>query len=298
MNAAEEFNIIRQLGGQHRRKFAEVFLCQHRDTGEKAVLKVLKKNTANSLEQERLRQEALFHFEQKGLPYILDYIENENELLLFKRYEEGIPLLEYIRSKKTKERIGTLTEVLEKVCSLLKLLHQDGIVHLDLKPANILVKKDEQELKVSIIDFGLALRIDHPEKRPVLFPLGYAAPELLLNQLDLVDRRTDYYNLGISLWQCLAGKLPLIHPNPSITTNLQLTHPLPEADGIPKALHRVLQKMAFKHSFATPPNRIPEIEVRKQLQEAMSQRYDHLEDFLRDWLEAVAFSNRRKWFFF
>ncbi|MFN5845526.1 MAG: protein kinase domain-containing protein, partial [Flavobacteriia bacterium] len=150
-------------------------------------------------------------------------------------------------------------------------------------------------LVVSLIDFGLALRTFEPNKRSTLFPLGFAAPELILNRLDLVDQRTDLYALGIVIWRLYDGKLPLTHPNPSVFTNLQLTHPLPESDKLPKGLHNLLQKLSAKHQFKTAPNLMDNQAVLAGLKEGMDQRYSELSVFIE---EFRSLPKRQKWLLF
>jgi serine/threonine-protein kinase len=156
------------------------------------------------------------------------------------------------------------------------------VVHCDIKPSNILVKKTEDDFEIALIDFGLAVRTTEPENRKILFPLGFAAPELLLNELDLVDHRTDLFALGISCWNLFTGELPLTHPNPSIYTNLQLTHPLPDHSSLPKGLYPILKKMANKHVFRTAPNLMTAEERKMALKEGLLGRYATLSEVLID----------------
>jgi len=140
------------------------------------------------------------------------------------------------------------------------------------------------------LDFVLSIRSSHVEEnrqRKLLFPLGYAAPELLLNHLDIVDQRTDIFALGIVIWQLYAGSLPLVHPNPSVFTNLQLTHPLPEHSEISKKIYLVLFKMANKHQFKIPPNKMDQQEVNRLLVTGMDVRFDSIEEVI-DAFELIA----------
>lgn len=279
MKISDAYTIISPLGKNQRRKFGSLYLVENKTTKEKGVLKAVQKSKNAVIATERLKAETTFTFNFSGLPKILDVFETESEMLIVRNYIEAVTLDKRFNEIKKRERHTFLCEVLRQLGQLLNHLHEMGIYHCDLKPGNILIDSEE---KVHLIDFGLALRKSKGTERKLLFPLGYAAPELLLNQLNLVDHRTDYFALGITLWRLYAGKLPLTHPNPSIFTNLQLTHPLPESYEIPTKIQKVLEKMCVKHAFKLPPNTMKSEDVYPLLQSAMQDRYGNYERFLCD----------------
>jgi serine/threonine protein kinase len=252
------------------------------------------KNPHNTLEQDRLRSEASFSFQKEGLPVICDFFEDENSIQLVKKHEAGIPLHEFISDVTPRKRRTVLGQLLPLLADLLGSIHEQKILHLDIKPSNILVAKLENSYRVALIDFGMAIRMDQFEARKTLFPLGYAAPELVLNQLHCCDKTSDYFSLGITIWYCLTGKLPLYHSNPSIYTNLQINHPLPESSLIPNKQHLLLAKLCAKYSFEIPPNQLSETEIIKRLNQGKKERYQYLVDFISDWNDML----QRKWWQF
>ncbi len=293
MNPAEKYRILEQIDANKRRKFAAVFLAEDKVSGVKSILKTIQKREDNLLAQERLRKEASFSFIVDGLPETMDFFETESEILLFKSFQNGITLNDYLEQFRSKEKALELFKVLERLEPVLEYIHQNQIYHLDIKPGNLIIDPSK-DLHVSLIDFGLALNKNEPDPRKTLFPLGFAAPELLLNQLDLVDPRTDYFALGITCWTCLQGRMPLIDPNPSITTNLQLTYPLPSLDSKYKSVSPVLQKLAAKHQFTIPPNKLSPEEQKAALLKGMEKRYASYSEFLADFEKQLT-SGKKSW---
>lgn len=296
MNPAEKYRILEQIDGNKKRKFAHVFLTENKLSGVKAILKTVQKTDDNLVVQDRLRKEAAFSFIVDGLPETLDFFESDSEIFLFKSFQNGITLRDYLEQFRSKEKAKKLFEVLEHLEPILEHIHESRIYHLDIKPGNIIVDSSKG-VRVSLIDFGLALNKNESETRKTLFPLGFAAPELLLNHLDLVDARTDYFALGVSCWTCLQGRMPLIDPNPTITTNLQLTYPLPNLDSKYKAFSEVLQKLSGKHQFTVPPNKLSTEEQLIALRKGMDKRYNSYGEFMSDFEKQLSAQKKSWWRF-
>ena len=292
MELHEKYKIIAPLGGQKVRKFGSVFLVEDKISGKKAVLKAVNKNAVKPLVALQLRNEATFNFSSPALPQVIDFIETGTELLLVTEFKQGVPISTFWKELKRKERIQFLHQFLtefEKVYSELRRLN---ITHCDIKPSNILIERINDKLNISLIDFGLALRKNEIDQRDLVFPLGFAAPELLLNELDLIDERSDIFAMGIVIWRLYTNELPLTHPNPSIFTNLQLTHPLPEHSSIPKRIFKVLAKMCGKHQFKLPPNKLTAEERKHLLQDGMNQRFNRFQEIV---LEFGGLKNKGSW---
>ena len=276
----KDYTLIKKLGNQKNRKFGEVYLAQNRLNLAFCVLKTCIKTPDNSNIQTQLRKEAEFSFQHPSLQETLGFFEDDEKITLVKRYLKGETLGVFWEKIPSRKKAASLLSILSKIIPTLEFLYENKIIHCDLKPSNILVEQIGEEFNVSLIDFGMALNMARENKRSTLFPLGYAAPELLMNRLDLVDHRTDQFALGIIIWKMFAGKLPLTHPNPSVFTNLQLTHPLPNHSDLPKGWYEILQKMCYKESFRTAPNLLSQEEVTTVLKNGMAGRYPNLESCL------------------
>lgn len=274
------YSILKRLGNQKKRKFGEVFLIQNNTTQELIVLKSVQKNENTFHITDRLRKEATFKFDQKGLPHTINLIETANELFLLRPYVNGITLDEYWKKIKHRNRFKIWKEIILGLRDLFNTLKENKIVHCDIKPSNILIEENNNTLQIHILDFGMAVRMSGIEKTKTLFPLGYAAPELILNHLSSIDHTTDLFSLGIVSWQLFNGTLPLSHANPSVFTNLQITHPLPNSSGLPKNVFPILSKMCHKHLFSIPPNQLYIHEVENLLKDACKKRYQSLDEVI------------------
>ncbi len=123
------------------------------------------------------------------------------------QYVDGRPLLEL------REEIGVEAKarLLIGVADGLHAAHREGLVHRDVKPSNILVERTAGgRLKPYVMDFGLARPVESPELTATGMLLGtphYMAPEQLSGAASL-DRRTDVYGLGATMYQLFCGRVP------------------------------------------------------------------------------------------
>jgi serine/threonine protein kinase len=109
------------------------------------------------------------------------------------------------------DRLVALCEALAQVCDGLSFIHARGLLHRDVKPSNILVTR---ERKAVLVDFGLAKRFsddqitDHGR---VVGTYRYMSPEQARGEA--LDRRSDLYSLGATLYDLIAGRPPFTQVN-------------------------------------------------------------------------------------
>jgi signal transduction histidine kinase len=138
------------------------------------------------------------------------------------------------------------------ILSALSEAHDHGILHRDVKPANIIVGQESPLRAATLIDFGLACTAnggDHDAGEPA-GTLRYMSPEQSGLLRCPVDSRSDLYSVGATLFECLRGAPAF--PGDSVTEVLRqhLSLPLPEASGfgagVPRALGEVVRRLLQK----------------------------------------------------
>jgi Nif-specific regulatory protein len=138
-----------------------------------------------------------------------------------------------------------LYDVVLQIASGLHHIHRSGIVHLDLKPSNILVSDDGV---AKIMDFGLAIESRQVFDRQIRGTLQYMAPEVL--KQDRVDSRADLYALGMTLYETVTGALPGYGRAPIEVIRMHLDEEIRRPSSInprvPEALDAIIRKLLEK----------------------------------------------------
>lgn len=274
---------ITPLGNSKKRKFGQVFLVENAQAHQKYVLKTAKKHEVSTRALSQLRNECVFSFHHQGLPQVVFFEETEASISLVLKHKKGVGLQEYWNQLPKKERLLFTKQFVAKAIILLDEIHAKQVYHCDLKPSNFIIESvSDHDFEVHLIDFGLAVDKKDTDSfhRELIFPLGFAAPELILNRMDLINNTTDYFALGITLYRLWTGKLPLLHANPSVVTNLQLAHPIPSDSSMPKQLNEWIQHVCIKPNWRTAPNLMVREEVTEMLLQSFSKRYQNSTELL------------------
>ncbi|GAA2818192.1 serine/threonine-protein kinase [Saccharopolyspora taberi] len=179
--------------------------------GRKVALKVMGEHITGDAEfRERFVDEArnTSAIDHANIVPLYDFGEVDGMLYIAMRLVDGSDLASKIKDGPISAQRAL--ELLGQVAEALDMLHERGLVHLDLKPANVLVTSRESSSEhVYLADFGLTRRGATGHRTSTGDFLGsptYAAPEHLRGEP--VDGRTDLYALACMLFACLTGRPP------------------------------------------------------------------------------------------
>jgi eukaryotic-like serine/threonine-protein kinase len=160
-------------------------------------------------------------------------------------------------------------KVLDQCFAGLEAAHAKGVIHRDLKPDNIYVDQRTPEWKVTLLDFGLALKTTGGDAKltqpgTVVGTPAYMAPEQVRGQTDL-SFKTDVYAMGMVAWTMLAGREPFGGGSIVEIMHRHLRDKPPplrqEAPSVPPELEALVMQMLEKKPDDRPSDR----EVRKRL---------------------------------
>ena len=210
-----DYRLLRRLGGGG---MGEVYLAEQQRLGRQVALKLMRPGHAVSrTARARFRREidAVAGVDHAGICPVLDAGEIDGVPFLAMRYLDGETLAQ--RILRARETGGVPVEegvaLVEKVAAALHAAHEKGLVHRDVKPGNVMVTESGEPV---LLDFGLA-RLDEEDDEAGLTRSGdrlgtpaYMAPEQVAGQA--VDRRTDVYGLGATLYELLTGRPPFEGP--------------------------------------------------------------------------------------
>jgi serine/threonine protein kinase len=204
--ALSDFEAVTNHGSLGRGTYGQVQLMIHRTTKQLFALKTIQKDTNERkvpiklLYREISIQKRLHH---PNVTRLYDHVETSDKVLLFLEYSDGGNLFSHLKRK------GKLPEqqackIFKQICEGVKYLHENNVIHRDLKPDNILLNRSGH---VKICDFGWCSEGIH-EKMTFCGTLDYMAPEILegINY----SFQIDIWALGVILYELIHGSTPFV----------------------------------------------------------------------------------------
>ncbi|KAH0511669.1 Serine/threonine-protein kinase 17B [Microtus ochrogaster] len=211
----ENFNnfytlMSKELG---RGKFAVVRQCISKSTGQEYAAKFLKKRRrGQDCRAEILHEIAVLEL-ARACPHVInlhEVYETATEIILVLEYAAGgeifnLCLPEVAEMVSENDVVRLIKQILEGV----DYLHQNNIVHLDLKPQNILLSSIYPLGDIKIVDFGMSRKIGNAcELREIMGTPEYLAPEIL--NYDPITTATDMWNIGVIAYMLLTHTSPFV----------------------------------------------------------------------------------------
>jgi WD40 repeat protein len=213
------YRILRPLG---EGGLGLVFLAEHIPLQRLVAVKQLRGDQDNLfLDRDRLLQEgrAGAVLNHPNLVRIFDLCLHEQHLFLVMEYVEGVDLHQ-LRLRDGPWHFRSAAALMIQVAAGLEHIHSRGLVHLDVKPSNLMLTP---EGVVKILDMGLARPIGESTKGITAGTLGFMAPEQALGQP--FDERSDVYGLGATLFSLVSGQSLFKNPTEERFCHLGMVPP-------------------------------------------------------------------------
>lgn len=206
------YEIIKYVG---KGQFGTVYICR-KDKQEYAIkifnLEYVAIEYNQHGENNRIKREieVLKRVKHKNtINYITDgTFENNNQKYIYVIMEQakGVELKHYI--DKNTLTLDEIILIITQILEALDCIHKNNIIHRDLKPQNIFI--DENNKIIKVLDYGLSKIIDFTSITSTGVSIGspmYMSPEQVRDSKN-IDYRSDYYSLGVILFQLLSNKFP------------------------------------------------------------------------------------------
>lgn len=223
---------------------------------------------ADPVFQRRFLQEAraAARLDHPSIVRVYQFGQGEDLIYMVMELIDGVSLGAYLRQLARQNQVVRLEETLALIAQVAEALgyaHRQGVIHRDIKPDNILVKRldrpdrtDEPPLRAMVTDFGLAKLMETDLDTLVGQMMGtllYMSPEQALDRP--VDGRSDLYSLGVVLYQLATGKLPLVIQTPAEAVEAHQVGSIPMPSevhpGVPAEVERIIMKALARN----PDNR-------------------------------------------
>ncbi|HSH05805.1 MAG TPA: AAA family ATPase [Anaerolineae bacterium] len=198
---------------------SRVYRAEREGDGEAVILKVLAEDYPSPQRIARFRQEyeiALQLADVEGVVKVFGLERVQNRYVMIQEDFGGRTLREYVQGNE-RLPLSKLLGIMVGIVTVLGEIHQHHVIHKDINPGNILYNPAEDEVR--IIDFGLATVLSretttfrHPNV--LAGTLAYISPEQTGRMNRDIDYRTDYYSLGATFYEMLAGQVPFLTDDP------------------------------------------------------------------------------------
>ncbi|OCR01424.1 hypothetical protein BCD67_23520 [Oscillatoriales cyanobacterium USR001] len=236
-----------------------VYRSRNHQNQQNVIVKVLNQQYPTLTEIDRFKHEyeIVKNLNLAGVVKAYKLENYQNSLALFLEDFGGESLKQYLQNKKLD--IRSFLNIAIQLAESLVQIHSQNIIHKDIKPQNIIFNPQTGEVKIT--DFGIAslLSKENPTiSNPNLLEgtLTYISPEQTGRMNRSIDYRTDFYSLGVTFYEMLAGKLPFEANDPMELVHCHIAkQPIPPqanrmtemgTDAIPQVISDIVMKLLAK----------------------------------------------------
>ncbi|SHF50405.1 Stk1 family PASTA domain-containing Ser/Thr kinase [Ornithinibacillus halophilus] len=246
----ERYRIKEKIGGGG---MADVYLAKDIILDRDVAIKVLRLEYANDdefiarFDREAQSATSLSH---QNIVNIYDVGEEDQILFMAMEFVDGMTLKEYI------QRFGPIDvpeaiDIMKQITSAITHAHENGIVHRDIKPQNILI---DSYGHIKVTDFGIAVALSATsltQTNSVLGSVHYLSPEQARG--GLATKKSDIYSLGIVFFELLTGRLPFSGQSPVSIALKHLQSDTPSvrrfSPNVPQSVENIVLKATAKDPF-------------------------------------------------
>ena len=229
---------------------ATVYVARDLKTNEMVAVKVIHPHIAkdpNTVKRFEREANLLMSLTDPHLVRVYDYGIEEDRHYLVMEYVGGRTLKAIIKEEGPLA-VGRALDIAQQVAEGLSVIHQERVVHRDIKPQNLMVQTDGT---VKVMDFGIARMADLSALTQSGFLVGtphYISPEQAMGQR--VDHRSDIYSLGVVLYEMLMGKVLFDGDSPITVALMHVKDPVPslrlQRTDIPPQVEQLVDKCLAK----------------------------------------------------
>jgi serine/threonine-protein kinase len=194
----------------------EVYEAHDPHLQRQVAVKVLSDERPHAVQRFIREARSQARVEHEHICQIFEVGESDGKPYIVMQLIKGRTLDQAVLEMSLEQKVVTM----KRVAAAAHEAHRAGLIHRDIKPSNIMVEEAaDGELKPYVMDFGIARSYSDPGMTTEGSFIGtpaYSAPEQVRGESSAIDRRTDVYSLGATLYAILAGAPPFSGPTPNV----------------------------------------------------------------------------------
>ena len=245
---------------------ADVYLAFDSKRQAQVAVKILREDLAEDpdfVRRFRREAEALAQLDHPNIVHFYAFEQDGLVAFIVMDYIAGTTLRRHLQERRGPLEVKELTPILRDVCSALHYAHVNGFVHRDLKPGNVMLKRDGTAL---LTDFGISRAVEGATlTAAVMGTPAYMSPEQI--EGGPVDARSDIYSLGVLLFEMATGRRPFTGDEPGLTqsgttTRVQQAHlrlPPPDPRSLNPRLPAAASAVILRALAKRPADRWPDV---------------------------------------